>query len=194
MALELSLRPVIALLLLAALAIGGCDKQSEPAQQASVNEQAPAPAATLVPAAVDRSHKGEAAPATKFLDPAGKKIDLARFRGKPVLLNLWATWCAPCVKEMPTLDALAGARAGMLTVVAVSQDFKGKEAVAPFFAKGGYRHLQPYLDPDAALSMGMGANLPLTILYDAAGKERWRIAGGADWTSASVKALLDEQG
>ncbi|WP_330999387.1 TlpA family protein disulfide reductase [Sphingomonas sp. IC-56] len=141
---------------------------------------------------VDRSHKGEAAPSIPFKDPAGKAVTLASFKGKPVLLNLWATWCIPCIKEMPTLDALAGQKAGALQVLAVSQDFKGGEVVAPFFQKNGFKHLQPYLDADAAFSLGMGANLPTTILYDSAGKEVWRALGERDWAGANMAALLAE--
>jgi thiol-disulfide isomerase/thioredoxin len=192
MALELSLRSAIVLLLFTSLAIGGCDRQSQPAQQATGNDATPNAAAAEPQAAVDRSHKGEAAPATAFTDAAGKKLTVASFAGKPVLLNLWATWCAPCIKEMPTLDALAGAKGGSLTVLTVSQDFKGKEAVAPFFAKAGYKHLQPYLDTDAALSTGLGTNLPTTILYDSAGKEVWRTTGGMDWAGAQAAALIAE--
>ena len=195
------MRPVISLLLLAALAIGGCDRQSQPGSQASETiantiEPAPAPQNELVVEEVigtlDRTHKGEAGPATAFENPAGAAVTLASFTGKPVLLNLWATWCAPCVKEMPTLDALAEAKGEALHVLTISQDFKGGEVVAPFFAKAGYKKLQPYLDMDAAWSLGLGANLPTTILFDSAGKEVWRVAGDMDWTGAKAAALLAE--
>nr|WP_246352375.1 TlpA disulfide reductase family protein [Sphingomonas xinjiangensis] len=171
------------------VAIGGCDRASQPPQQATQNNSA-APAPT--PGSVDRSHKGAAAPSIPFEDPAGKTVTLASFKGKPVLLNLWATWCIPCIKEMPTLDALAGQKAGALQVLAVSQDFKGSEAVTPFFQKNGFKHLQPYLDADAAFSLGLGANLPTTILYDSAGKEVWRALGERDWAGAGMAALLAE--
>jgi thiol-disulfide isomerase/thioredoxin len=193
MLLELSLRSTIGLLLLGALAIGGCDRQSQAPLQA--NETAPAAANASEPeyaGALDRTHKGEAAPATQFVDPGGKKVSVASFKGKPVLLNLWATWCIPCIKEMPTLDALAGAKGESLVILPVSQDLKGKESVDPFFAKAGYKHLKPYLDTDAALSTGMAANLPTTILYDSAGKEVWRVSGDFDWSGDKAAALIAE--
>ncbi|MBN8809990.1 MAG: thioredoxin [Sphingomonas sp. 67-41] len=193
MALELSLRSAISLLLLATLAIAGCDKRSGSGSQA--NETMPtANGAAAVPArAVDRSHKGEAAPDFAFLDPEGKKTMLAAFRGKPALLNLWATWCVPCRAEMPTLDALAGQRGDALTVITLSQD--GKESVGqvlPYFTKSGFKNLKPWTDPDMAFSLGMNANLPTTILYDSAGREVWRVSGDMDWAGAKAAALLAE--
>lgn len=188
MLLELSLRSAIALLLGLAVGIGGCDKQSPPPEQA--NDAAAATNAVPAPA-VDRSHHGETAPDFAFQGPDGKRLTLASFRGKPLLLNLWATWCAPCVREMPALDALAGA-GGPLQVVAVSQDMDGAAKVTPFFQAKGIRHLKPYLDPDLRLSTGFGANLPTTILYDSGGKEVWRLTGGYDWSGASARALIAE--
>jgi thiol-disulfide isomerase/thioredoxin len=191
MELELSLRSVIGLLLLGALALGACDKQSQPSQQANVtapaNPSAPAPGG-----AVDRSHKGEAAPTIPFTDAAGKKSTLAAFKGKPVLLNLWATWCAPCIKEMPTLDTLAGKVGDTLVVLPLSQDLKGMEVVGPFFQKNGYQHLKPYLDTDTAFSVQLGVNLPTTILYDSAGKEVWRVSGEFDWAGDAAAKLIAE--
>ena len=183
------MRPAIALLLTGLVAIGGCDRPSQPPQQATPSNTA-APATKI--ATVDRSHKGEAAPSFPFKDPAGKAATLASFKGKPILLNLWATWCIPCIKEMPTLDALAGQKAGVLQVLAISQDFKGSEVVTPFFKKNGFKQLKPNLDADAAFSLGLNANLPTTILYDSAGKEVWRALGDRDWAGAEMAALLAE--
>ena len=190
------MRSAISLLLLATLAIAGCDKRSEPVQQANetlpvANAAAPA-TATADKGALDRSHKGEAAPDTAFTDPDGKKTSLAAFKGKPVLLNLWATWCIPCRAEMPTLDALAGQKGVALPVITLSQDFKGRAEVDPYFAKAGFKNLKPWTDTDAAFSLNMGANLPTTILYDSAGKEVWRVSGEMDWAGAKAAALLAE--
>lgn len=114
--------------------------------------------------------------------------------GKPVLLNLWATWCAPCVEEMPTLDALAGDYAGKLRVVTASQDLEGAARVAPFFTAQKFAHLEPWLDPENSLSSALGGEgvLPTTVLYDASGQEVARVVGGFDWQSAEAKALVDE--
>ena len=193
------LRPATLILLAAALAAAGCDRQSTPPEQAqapaaagaSPDEVAPRAAAPAAAAGgVNRSHKGDAAPETAFRDPAGKSVTLANFRGAPVLVNLWATWCAPCIKEMPSLDAAAGA-GGKVRVLAVSQDMDASK-VAPFFAQRKLANLKPYVDPEMGLSLFYKANLPTTVMYDAAGKELWRVSGAFDWTGVEAKALLAE--
>ena len=138
-----------------------------------------------------RQFAGRPIPALQLADPSGKMLDLGAQDG-PVLLNLWATWCAPCVKEMPQLDALAGELEGEVRVITVSQDVRGAEVVTPFFAKGGYARLEPWLDPETQLSAQFtpeGA-LPLTILFDASGKEVLRVAGGYDWSSPEAAKLV----
>jgi thiol-disulfide isomerase/thioredoxin len=182
----------------AALLAGGCDRQSPGNGQGEVaagndagaggNADAPAPDEAVAapaqarPGTFDTSHKGEAAPDFAFADPDGKSVTLASYRGKPVLLNLWATWCAPCVVEMPTLDALAKREGAKLQVIALSQDLDASK-VAPFWKDAGFAALRPSTDPRIAFSTGLGANLPTTILYDAAGKEVWRFTGSMDWAS-----------
>jgi thiol-disulfide isomerase/thioredoxin len=203
---EVFMRSTTGFILAAALMAGGCDRQSPPAEQANAaapaNEvaedaSAPAPdeatgdAPTAPIGTIDRSHKGEAAPTYGFTDPAGKPVTLATYRGKPVLLNLWATWCAPCVAEMPTLDALAAREGARLTVIALSQDLDAAK-VPTFWTAGGYRTLKPSTDPKLAFSTGLGANLPTTILYDAAGKEVWRMTGSLDWAGPEAKTALAE--
>ena len=190
------MRTLIVCLLALPLLTGGCDRQSPPKGQAVDNAAAASEASVdngaAVAGEIDRSHKGEAAPDASFLDPAGKTVSLADFRGHPVLVNLWATWCAPCVKEMPTLDTLAGS--GAVKVLAVSEDLGGADKVAPFFKEHGFTALQPYLDPRLALSTALAANLPTTILYDATGHEVWRETGGYDWSGAGAKKLIAEAG
>lgn len=159
---------------------------------AAASDEVPSGAAPAKADKIDRSHKGEAAPATAFQSPDGKPVTLAAFRGKPVLLNLWATWCAPCIKEMPTLDALAVREAGTLEVLTVSQDLEGSARVGPFFAKAGYKALKPWLDPQVTLTTHYGVNLPTTILYDAEGRELWRVSGEMDWASDAAAALIAE--
>lgn len=184
---ELSLRLLIALLLM--LSIAGCDRQKAADPQAAV------PGAPAAPAAgeIDRSKAGQTAPDVSFLSPDGEPVSLADFRGKPLLLNLWATWCAPCVAEMPTLDALAAREKG-LRLLAVSQDMAGQEAkVAAFFEERDLVHLEPYRDPELALMTGLGASvLPTTILYDAQGREVWRVVGALDWTGTEAARLIEE--
>lgn len=204
--LELLMRSAIALVLAAAVLTGGCDRQSPGAAQAnqtstvnvSADEVPPpspdevgggAPSAAPKLGAIDTSHAGTAAPTWSFGDPAGKPVTLAAYKGRPVLVNLWATWCAPCVAEMPTLDALAKREAGKLQVIAISQDNDAAK-VAAFWTKGGYTTLQPSLDTKLAFSAGLGVNLPTTILYDSAGKEVWRVSGSREWADAETTKAL----
>ncbi len=187
------MRSTIALLpLLLALGIAGCDRPKPADGQANATVPAQSPAGAGRADKLDRGHKGEAAPATPFKAPDGRTVTLADFRGKPLLLNLWATWCAPCVREMPTLDALAQRELGTLQVLTVSQDLEGAAKVAPFFEKAKFTALQPYLDTDVALSTGYGVNLPTTILYDSNGRELWRVSGDMDWAGATAAAWIAE--
>ncbi len=196
----MSSRTVIACLL--GLMVAGCDKQSPAPEQAAntssgevssgevtsgeaTGSQAPKPAG-----AVDRSHKGEAAPTLGFTTLDGKPATLADFRGKPALVNLWATWCGPCVAEMPTLAAQAERSKGKIAVIAVAQDDAAK--VKPFLAGKKLDALPIYLDPKLGLSVHYKANLPTTILYGANGKEIWRVTGGFEWVGAQADQLLAE--
>lgn len=183
------MRPV----LLALLVLGGCGQSPEP--DPAVPDQpvwaGPKPAAPT--GRLDRSHAGKAAPATPFEDPDGAPASLTDFRGRPLLVNLWATWCAPCVAEMPTLDALAAREDGRLEVLTVSQDLDGRAKVEAFFAKQGYRRLETWLDPQMALMRALRVDiLPTTILYDAEGREVWRVVGMEDWDSGRTALLLAE--
>ena len=172
----------------ALIALAACQK---PAPQAQ-NEAAPAAEAGPVKG-FDLSHKGKPAPDTIFNDPDGGDISLADFKGGPVLVNMWATWCAPCVKELPTLDKLAATHRvdGQLGVIAVSQDFGPQPSVTAFLDKLKVQDLGAYHDPKGALMTAAGAEvLPTTILFDAEGKDVWRYVGDLDWTSAEAAKLL----
>jgi thiol-disulfide isomerase/thioredoxin len=176
----------IALLLSVAL-LAGCQKK----QDAVANEVATAPGEPTK--GVDRSRKGQPAPDATFRDPDGGEIGLADFKGTPVLVNLWATWCAPCVKELPTLNALARkhAKDGALGVIAVSQDMGPQGSVEAFLAKLKVDDLGAYHDPKMALSGALNAQvMPTTVLYDAQGKEVWRYVGDLDWAGPEAAKLL----
>ena len=181
---------------LAACGEGGDRMAAGGAQPALI---APASAGTAPPltrggaaalAKVDRSKAGTPAPAAAFLDRAGKPVTLADFRGRPVLLNLWATWCAPCIAEMPALDRLQVRGEKTLTVLAVSQDLGGWRAVDGWAARRKWEGLRFHLDRENALALAYKARgLPLTVLYDARGREVWRLAGPAEWDMVSVRDL-----
>lgn len=144
---------------------------------------------------VDRSFKGKPAPDILFHDPDGGDISLAEFEGVPVLVNLWASWCAPCIKELPTLQKLeqAQARDGRLGVIAVSQDRAPKASVDAFLADKKIARFAAYHDPEMALSSSLGVQiLPTTLLFDSSGREVWRYVGDLDWTSAEASRLLEE--
>ena len=177
---------------LAILALAACSKPQQAQQPASQ-------AAEAGPVkGVDRSHKGTPAPDTTFTNPDGGTISLARFKGVPVLVNLWASWCAPCVKELPTLDELAATHRddGKLGVVAVSQDSGPQASVQAFLARLKVKDLGAYHDPKMGLSGALGPDtvLPTSILYDANGKEVWRYVGDLDWTSPEAAKLVSEAG
>ena len=179
-------------LLLIGLSAASCDRQKADAPQAPATEAAEQEATGK---GVDRSHKGEPAPAVMFKDPDGGDLTLAAFKGGPVLVNLWASWCAPCVKELPTLQKLeeAQARDGKLGVIAVSQDMAPKGSVDAFLASKNIGRFAAFHDPDMALSGALGVQvMPTTIHYDAAGREVWRYTGDLDWTGTEAAELIGE--
>ena len=179
------------ILALLVLPLWSCDSEMKAPESVPAAE-APSALSEKVAGRLDRSHAGTPAPGTTFEDPAGEPATLQDFRGKPVLLNLWATWCAPCVAEMPTLDALAASRDD-IEVLAVSQDMAGAAKVDAFFAERKFRMLEPYLDSELALMTGLKVDtLPTTILYDAQGREVWRMTGMEDWQGERAAALIAE--
>lgn len=135
------------------------------------------------------------APANAFFDAAGKPVRVADFKGKVVVLNIWATWCAPCVTEMPTLAKLQAGYSGKPVVVAVvSIDNPGAvEKAKLFIAK--HAPLAFYNDPEMKLPFALkppAAGMPTTVIYGADGLERGRISGDADWSGPDAKALIDK--
>lgn len=182
----------------ALVALAACHPSSSPtADNASSETDNTAEAAAEPHKGIDRSHKGTAAPAAMFDDADGKQVNLARFAGKPVLVNLWATWCAPCVKELPTLDQLAQQQGtnGALQVVAISQDMGPHPSVVAFLQSHDIATLKANQDAKMALSGALGAEvLPTSILFDAQGREVWRYVGDLDWTGPEAAKLLAEAG
>jgi thiol-disulfide isomerase/thioredoxin len=141
-------------------------------------------------AKLDLSKAGSPMPGTSFEGKDGNTT-LAAYRGRVVVLNLWATWCAPCVKEMPALDRLARLNPDAIAVVAVSQDMAGWRVVDPFWARTKLSSLTPYIDKKSQLGFGYGARgLPLTVVYDRQGREVARLAAPADWDRAEGLALV----
>ncbi|MEP7349800.1 MAG: TlpA disulfide reductase family protein [Sphingorhabdus sp.] len=200
MLLELELRPVIALIL---ILLAGCDKETAPKGQAqpAVSPKQIAARADFglesksgMRAALTYRFAGQKAPEAAFTGAGGRDVTLLDFAGRPLLVNLWATWCAPCKAEMPTLDALAVLEKGRLSVIAVSQDLEGSVPVRAFFEKAGIGNLDAYTDPDNALLSAFGNNvaLPTTILYDSDSREVWRVTGGVEWDDAEMAKLLAE--
>lgn len=183
------LEPVLSRLLstialILGLTVAGCDTAGE--RQAQESRAADVAAA----GEVDRSRAGEMIPEVSLSGSQDRVANLHDLTGTPVLLNLWATWCAPCVKEMPQLDALAARGAG-LRVIAASQDVQGAAVVEPFFERTGLRHLEPWTDPENLLMEKLEIEtLPVTILYDADGREVWRMTGAFDWSSARAADLI----
>ncbi|WP_258584234.1 TlpA family protein disulfide reductase [Mesorhizobium sp. AR02] len=129
-----------------------------------------------------------AVPAISFMDAAGQPKTLADYSGKVVLLNIWATWCAPCRKEMPTLDRLQARLGGPdFEVVALSMDQKGPDAVKKFYADIGITHLALNIDTSAKAIFALSAvGLPTTLLINRDGKEIGRLIGPAEWDAPDM--------
>ena len=188
----------------ACMLLAGCDSGTQPAGQAQ----------PAVPTATEKSKQTEIglesasglratltykfartqAPKAVFTGADGRDVSLSDFSGRPLLVNIWATWCAPCKAEMPTLDALAVLEEGRVSVIAVSQDLEGHKPVRRFFDQAAIVNLEPYTDPDNSLLAAFGNNiaLPTTVLYDSDSREVWRIIGGVEWDDAEMAKLLAE--
>lgn len=128
-----------------------------------------------------------------FIDVNQKLVTLDQFKGKPLIINLWATWCPVCVKKMGTLNTFAKRfqdQGGQ--VITISQD-NGLDTVKAYFARHGYKNLPIYLDNSGQLMGALGGSgLPTSIFIDADGKELGRIAGGIDWESAPVHDMISK--
>ncbi len=134
----------------------------------------------------------EEIPELPFLDKDGKSRLLKEWQGKVVLLNLWATWCAPCRKEMPSLDRLqAELGSDKFEVVAVSADKTGVAGAKRFLDQIKVEKLGVYADPTVRIHSGLKAiGMPATLLLDAKGREIGRLVGPAEWDSDEAKTLI----
>jgi thiol-disulfide isomerase/thioredoxin len=149
------------------------------------------PQSTVAPTFAERQVPSEL-PSVAFRDGDGRQRTLADFRGKVVLLNVWATWCLPCRKEVPSLDRLQ-ARLGSndFEVVALSVDRGGVEAVRRFYNSNGIQHLAIEVDSSAEAQGELGiAGLPTTLLIDRQTREIGRFVGAGDWDSSEATAFL----
>ena len=136
------------------------------------------------------------APDLRFIGPDGKPTDLKAFAGKALLVNLWATWCVPCRKEMPALDALQRELGGAdFQVVAINVDTAKLDRPAAFLKDNGITALPLYRDPEADVLQVLKQNggllgLPTTLIVDRHGCELGRMAGPAEWASPDALALI----
>lgn len=131
-------------------------------------------------------------PEVSFVNGDGEELSLADFRGKVLLVNLWATWCGPCRREMPDLDALQAEFGGdRFEVVAISADRQGPSVIGPFYDEVGVRNLAHYNDKTMKTHRAMRSlGLPTTIIYDAEGREVGRLIGPAHWAAPEAFRLV----
>ena len=147
-------------------------------------------------AALTLAQPAQAEPEIAFRTPDGQPTSLAAFKGKAMLVNLWATWCVPCRKEMPALDALQRDQGGAdFQVVAVNVDTTRLDRPAEFLKQNGITDLALYSDPSADVLQALKRQggllgLPTTLLIDRNGCELGRMAGPAEWASPDGQAMI----
>ena len=131
-------------------------------------------------------------PETGFLAAGGRTETFAALRGRALVVNFWATWCPPCVEEMPSLDRLAAAQGGPhLAVVAMALDRGDEQRILDFYRRHGIRHLDVYRDPDLEFAAALGIfGLPTTLLVDHDGMVVARLVGEAVWDGAAAQAVV----
>ena len=143
---------------------------------------------TTLPATLPAVHEPRPVPPIDFQDADGRKLTLERFRGRFVLLNVWATWCGPCKAEMPSLNALAShIPEGALAVVPVSIDLSGAVAVRRYYQQLALDKLPIFVDPQSEAMHALGViGIPTTLLIDRDGREIARQIGPLQWDAPAV--------
>ena len=131
------------------------------------------------------------APTISVVDLAGNTVSLSDFAGGLVLINFWATWCEPCLREMPSLERMQSRLGDKITVVAISEDRGGSKTVEPFINKLGLKSFKTYLDPKSAAGRAFKvAGLPTSFLIDREGRVLGRVEGAAEWDSPKLLGIL----
>jgi thiol-disulfide isomerase/thioredoxin len=174
----------------AAKPVAGVEKAAQPPTAGQPDKQAVVK--TGVMAAFVAKKTPEALPEISFKDPSGKNVTLADFKGRTVLLNLWATWCSPCREEMPSLDRLQQALGSdKFEVVALSLDKQGAAASQKFLDDVKAKALKLYVDASAKSGIDLKLiGMPTTLLINKDGLEVGRLAGPAEWDSEEAKKLI----
>jgi thiol-disulfide isomerase/thioredoxin len=193
---------VVALVVVAVLAVAATlgywqlvGERGARGEGASAAGEAATVAGSALP--IQRGEKPRPLPELRFIDADSKPRSLAEFRGRVVLLNIWATWCVPCREEMPALDRLQSMLGGPgFEVVALSIDRDGLPKVRRFYDELGLKALRIYVASDSDVTAKLGAvGIPLTLLVDRDGNELWRKLGPAEWDQpASVDLARKEIG
>jgi thiol-disulfide isomerase/thioredoxin len=159
-------------------------------ERAAISERSSAPANGLGLTLFDQPR---AVPEIRFADDEGHDLTLGNFQGRAVLLNIWATWCVPCQKEMPALDRLQAKLGGEeFLIIPLSIDRDGAAAVKRFYQEVGVEKLGVYVDPSGRASRALSVpGVPTTLLIDRAGREVARKIGEAQWDGAEMVALVE---
>lgn len=128
------------------------------------------------------------APKTAFVDERATPVTIQSFHGKTLVINFWATWCAPCVKEMPSLSRLkARLPSEKFAIIAISQDKGGAAVARPFLDRLGITNFQAYSDPQGRLSRDFGIRgLPTTVVVSGSGLVKGRWEGAIEWDAQEV--------
>ena len=186
---------IVAVIIIAVAVVASGGKQADAPQESQKAPEAEKSAADLnKSSAADFVWHETPQPvaATVFKDGADADQTLAAFKGKVLVVNFWATWCAPCVKEMPMLDSLEAKLGGdSFQVVTISQDREGAKVAKPFSEKNGWKNLALYVEPLGKFSRDAQLRgLPTSLIVNKAGLEVARVEGEVDWNSPEIEKLI----